>query len=65
MVDMQPRSVATSLMNLRQSTAANVYNYKYNEPNVRYNEPLVTYNFYSYRGEMGVRAIGSPNMRGR
>lgn len=65
MVNMQPRNTAASSMIWRKSIASNTYKYKYNEPNVTYNEPLVTYNYYTYRGEMGVHLIGSPNMRGR
>ena len=65
MVEMLPRIVPTSRMDWRQSADATVYHYRYNEPNVMYNQPLVTYNYTTYRGEMGVRIVQSPQMRGK
>jgi len=65
MVEMQPRLVPSTLMSPYESIASNVYNYRYNEPNVMYNEPLVTYNYYTFRGEMGVRVVQSPEMKGK
>lgn len=65
MVEMLPNVTPSTVMNPYQSTAANVYNYRYNEPNVMYNQPLVTYNYYTYRGEMGARVVQSPEMKGK
>ena len=65
MANMLPYAVPTQLMTPYESTAANVYYYRYNEPNVMYNEPLVTYNYTTYRGEMGVRVVPSTTMEGK
>lgn len=65
MVEMLPRIVPSSKMEWNQSVDPTVYHYRYNEPYVMYNQPLVTYNYITYRGEMGVRVVQSPEMRGK
>jgi len=55
MSDMKPRIV----------TEASKYEYRYNQTGVMYNEPLVIYNYYTNRGDMGVRVIATTSMKGR
>ena len=65
MSDIQPRVVNAPTMNWRESHEASLYHYRYNQANVMYNEPLIIYNYHTNRGDMGVRFIAIPNMRGR
>ena len=62
---MKPYLVPSQTMTPYESMAANVFYYRYNEPNVMYNQPLVTYNYTTYRGDMSVYAVGSPSMKGK
>ena len=65
MVDMKPRSVATSQMMYRESSDSTVYHYRYNEAQVTYNQSFVTYNYSSSRGNLAPRIIATSMMRGR
>lgn len=62
---MAPRTVATAVMDLRQSAFALVYHYLYNQTGVFYNQPGFMYNYYQEKGNMDPRNITGPTMEGR
>jgi hypothetical protein len=63
--DIQPRVVAAPSMNWRESHDASQFHYRYNQTGVMYNEPLIIYNYYTNRGDIGIRVVATTNMKGR
>lgn len=65
MADMKPRTISTPSMIVRQSTAAPITHFAYDEISVDFNENPYTYEYKTYRGEIQARTIPSVQMRGR